>query len=563
MDLVEDKPESHHSKTNHNTPTIQMTTTTNTVNSAKLLPLHPFLSTNAMEAALGSSHPHPASSPYIPTILHDGNGNHGSSLMNGNKEAYCIRWKGFQSNMTLCLEAIESDRDFADMTLACELGFSRQAHKLILASCSPYFRRILRDTMGQHPVVILNDVQGETLDALLTYMYRGEVSVSENKLSAFFAAATSLEVKGLEDAHQVFGGMGVLSDPLSVAKVTAVETVPTIPSHHLSDLSLLAAAATGLATKPSTANVASTSSSSSSSTSEVGSISKRRKTVPRRLELNSGSNFKIPKVEVLTNTLIPTVLGNMDTFPTPPNDENNPMNNDNMAMNLSMKSPPPPPISEASSKFVARAELLNIPHPNNSFRCKAEEDQESSSTGPKITLPTSPLALDMSSQGFISDGVPIPPSSTSPAGKSSVSETGSPITSEEGSLPPPQMMMNFKEGEDSRPLPVSASTTPEQMAALLGPSWKSRQPRLCQYCQRMFSNKFNLKQHILNMHTVGRELHCEICQKKVKNKWYLRRHHKSGWNETPLGARKDPPRVKNEDDTTSLNRSSGLRWKTE
>jgi hypothetical protein len=72
---------------------------------------------------------------------------------------------------------------------------------------------------------------------------------------------------------------------------------------------------------------------------------------------------------------------------------------------------------------------------------------------------------------------------------------------------------------------MAALLGPEQMAALLGPSWKSRQPRMCQYCQRMFSNKFNLKQHILNMHTVGRELQCEICQKKVKNKWYLRRHH--------------------------------------
>merc|ERR1719483_955824 len=72
---------------------------------------------------------------------------------------------------------------------------------------------------------------------------------------------------------------------------------------------------------------------------------------------------------------------------------------------------------------------------------------------------------------------------------------------------------------------MAALLGPDQMAALLGPSWKSRQPRMCQYCQRMFSNKFNLKQHILNMHTVGRELQCEICQKKVKNKWYLRRHH--------------------------------------
>ena len=38
------------------------------------------------------------------------------------------------------------------------------------------------------------------------------------------------------------------------------------------------------------------------------------------------------------------------------------------------------------------------------------------------------------------------------------------------------------------------SHSSDQMAALLGPSWKSRQPRMCQYCQRMFSNKFNLKQ---------------------------------------------------------------------
>ena len=41
---------------------------------------------------------------------------------------------------------------------------------------------------------------------------------------------------------------------------------------------------------------------------------------------------------------------------------------------------------------------------------------------------------------------------------------------------------------------MAALLGPEQMAALLGPSWKSRQPRMCQYCQRMFSNKFNLKQ---------------------------------------------------------------------
>lgn len=57
-----------------------------------------------------------------------------------------------------------------------------------------------------------------------------------------------------------------------------------------------------------------------------------------------------------------------------------------------------------------------------------------------------------------------------------------------------------------------------------GSNWKSRQPTECDFCKRMFSNKFNLKQHILNMHSTGGEVRCEQCGKLVKNKWYLRRH---------------------------------------
>jgi len=55
-------------------------------------------------------------------------------------------------------------------------------------------------------------------------------------------------------------------------------------------------------------------------------------------------------------------------------------------------------------------------------------------------------------------------------------------------------------------------------------TWKSRQPRTCNHCSRVFSNKFNLKQHVMNMHTPGGAVHCELCKKRVKNKWYLRRH---------------------------------------
>jgi hypothetical protein len=95
---------------------------------------------------------------------------------------------------------------------------------------------------------------------------------------------------------------------------------------------------------------------------------------------------------------------------------------------------------------VARAGLLTIPNPLN-FSVLKDQDQRS--------------ALDMTQQ------------------KSDPDDEKPGVDEEE---------------EEAQLLPVFAATTPEQMAALLGPSWKSRQPRLCQYCQRMFSNKFNLKQ---------------------------------------------------------------------
>ncbi|KAG7157083.1 Zinc finger protein 770-like [Homarus americanus] len=54
--------------------------------------------------------------------------------------------------------------------------------------------------------------------------------------------------------------------------------------------------------------------------------------------------------------------------------------------------------------------------------------------------------------------------------------------------------------------------------------WNSRQPGICPICNRVFSNKFNLKQHIINIHTKGEGVECDLCHKKCKNKWYLRRH---------------------------------------
>jgi hypothetical protein len=54
--------------------------------------------------------------------------------------------------------------------------------------------------------------------------------------------------------------------------------------------------------------------------------------------------------------------------------------------------------------------------------------------------------------------------------------------------------------------------------------WRCMQPRLCNYCWKTFSNSFNLKQHIVNVHIQSQGVSCSLCDKVVKNKWYLRKH---------------------------------------
>lgn len=58
---------------------------------------------------------------------------------------------------------------------------------------------LLSQHYDMHPIIILKDVKYEELKAMLDYMYRGEVNISQEQLSAFLKTAESLKIKGLTD----------------------------------------------------------------------------------------------------------------------------------------------------------------------------------------------------------------------------------------------------------------------------------------------------------------------------------------------------------------------------
>lgn len=59
---------------------------------------------------------------------------------------------------------------------------------------------MLQENPCQHPVVILKDVRYDDVLALLSFMYQGEVFITQDQLSTFLETAELLQVRGLTGA---------------------------------------------------------------------------------------------------------------------------------------------------------------------------------------------------------------------------------------------------------------------------------------------------------------------------------------------------------------------------
>jgi len=111
-------------------------------------------------------------------------------------EKFCLRWNDFENNISSAFRELRDDKDFFDVTLACD-DEQIQAHKVILSACSPFFRNVLRRNPHQNPLLYLKGVKYTDLQSVLNFMYHGEVNVAQEELNSFLSVAEDLRVKGL------------------------------------------------------------------------------------------------------------------------------------------------------------------------------------------------------------------------------------------------------------------------------------------------------------------------------------------------------------------------------
>ena len=113
---------------------------------------------------------------------------------------------------------------FHSVTLACE-DLELEAHKVILSSCSPFFKRLLWSTSKhQHPFIYMRGLKADQLKAVIDFFYYGEVNIVQEKLEAFLELANELELKGLmgTDAEEI--EINTKDPPTNLEPKTELET---------------------------------------------------------------------------------------------------------------------------------------------------------------------------------------------------------------------------------------------------------------------------------------------------------------------------------------------------
>ena len=70
-------------------------------------------------------------------------------------EKLCLQWNDFKDNVSSSFGELREDKDLIDVTLACEDGKQVEAHKVVLAASSPFFKDILKRNKHPHPLIYM------------------------------------------------------------------------------------------------------------------------------------------------------------------------------------------------------------------------------------------------------------------------------------------------------------------------------------------------------------------------------------------------------------------------
>ena len=117
-------------------------------------------------------------------------------------EKLCLQWQDFKENLNYAFGRLRGDKEFTDVTLACEDGQQVEAHKVILVASSPFFEKMFQKNKHPHPLIYLRGFRSEDMAAILDFIYFGEANVYQDNLDSFLAIAEELKLQGITGSEK-------------------------------------------------------------------------------------------------------------------------------------------------------------------------------------------------------------------------------------------------------------------------------------------------------------------------------------------------------------------------
>lgn len=110
---------------------------------------------------------------------------------------FCLKWDDFKETVSKTFQNLCMDKNFSDVTLISEGNLKIEAHKVILAASSPVFQEILKQNPHSNPLIYMRGIKSNDLDAIVDFIYQGEVNIYEEDLNNFLMISHELKLKGL------------------------------------------------------------------------------------------------------------------------------------------------------------------------------------------------------------------------------------------------------------------------------------------------------------------------------------------------------------------------------
>ena len=117
-------------------------------------------------------------------------------------EKLCLQWNDFKENIIFSFKALRDDKEFTDVSLACEDGKQIEMHKTVLASSSPFFMELLKRHKHSHPLIYMRGIKSNILASIMDFLYHGEGNVVQDDLDSFFTLAEEFKLRGLTGNSQ-------------------------------------------------------------------------------------------------------------------------------------------------------------------------------------------------------------------------------------------------------------------------------------------------------------------------------------------------------------------------